>query len=322
MMRSDTETNSVVRYLAVTALVIAIAACKGGETSIGDSSAEGIQGPLTVSELAHATYSGIIDETITLTNGRWEGQPFVEGGESRPTVGLVDHFVLTGDLDADGREEAAMILWESSGGSGNRLYLAAMGRGDKTVVNLGTAFIGDRVQIRSGSIENGKVTLDVVRAGPEDAACCPTQKATLSWALGENGLSQIAEDVSGTVSLADLEGPVWTLIELGWQQPVDDGPEITLSFEKSRVSGNAGCNTYFAEVTATAPGELGFTGMGATRMACPEPIMDLERRYLKALAGCSRYSFLAGRLVLSSVTEEEPQSLVFAPPEPGPEIRD
>jgi heat shock protein HslJ len=319
---SDSGPKRVARNLAVTVSVIAIAACSGGDTTASDSSAYGIEGPPTAVELARATYSGIMNEAITLTDGLWEGETFVDGGASRPTVGLIDHFVLTGDLDRDGLEEAATILWESSGGSGTRLYLAVMDTDENTVVNLGTAFIGDRVQIRSGGIEDGNVVLEVVRAGPEDPACCPTQKATLTWALSENGLSQIAADVTGAVSQADLEGPEWTLIELGWHQPVDEGSKVTLSFEKGRVSGKAGCNSYFAEITAAAPGELGFTGMGTTRMACAEPVMDLERRYLRALASCSRYSFLAGRLVLRSASDQESQILVFAPRGATPEIRD
>jgi hypothetical protein len=41
--------------------------------------------------------------------------------------------------------------------------------------------------------------------------------------------------------------------------------------------------------------------------------MDLERRYLKALAGASRFSFLAGRVALGCDTDEGPVILVYAP---------
>ena len=101
-------------------ILIAAAACsRGGHRwSRGGHGGSGRCAP-TAFELAHATYSGIMDEPVTLTGGRWEGEPFVEGGASRPTVGLVDHFILTGDLDGDGLDEAVTFLWESSGGSGN-----------------------------------------------------------------------------------------------------------------------------------------------------------------------------------------------------------
>lgn len=53
--------------------------------------------------------------------------------------------------------------------------------------------------------------------------------------------------------------------------------------------------------------------MGATRMACPEPLMDLERRYLRALAGASSYTFMARCLVLSCDTDEGSVVLVYFP---------
>jgi heat shock protein HslJ len=296
--------------LAVTVFLVAVTACSRGGPAAGDSSVEAAR---TAQQLANATYSGIMSEPVTLTDGRWEGEPYAKGGASRPTVGLVDHFILVGDLNDDGVDEAATILWENSGGSGTRLLLAVMGTRNKVMTNLATTLIGDRVQVHSGAIEDGLITLNIIRAGPENAACCPTEKALVTWALNEGGIARVGEEMTGTFSLADLEGPEWVLVELGWQQPAPEEPAISLNFQQDKVSGNAGCNSYFAGVIATTPGELGFNGMGATRMACPEPVMDVERRYLKTLSGASRYSFLGGRLVLSCDTDEGPQSLVFAP---------
>ena len=294
--------------LAFTVLLVAVTACSRGGPVVVTEEVEGVP---TAFELAHATYSGIMNEPVTLTAGRWEGEPFVKGGASRHTVGLVDHFVLTGDLDGDGLDEGVTLLWESSGGSGTRLYLAVMDRRDETVENIGTFLVGDRVQIRSGAIEDGRITLDIVRAGPGDAACCPTEKALVTWALSEDGLSRIADKTTGTLSLADLGGHEWVLIELGRDQPLPDDVEITMLFQDDRVSGSSGCNSYFAGVMAPTPGELGFNGMGATRMACPEPMMDLEQRYLSALAGATGYTFVAGRLVLSCDTGDGPVALTY-----------
>jgi len=305
------------RRLAFTVLLVAVMACsRGGPVVV----TEEVGGVPTAFELAHATYAGIMNEPVTLTGGRWEGEPYVEGGASCPTVGLVDHFVLTDDLDGDGLDEAVTLLWESSGGSGNRIFLAAVASGDGVITNLSTALIGDRVQIRSGAIEDGRITLDIVRAGPDDAACCPTQKALVTWALSEDGLSQIADETTGTLSLADLSGRTWVLLELGRDQPLPEDVEISMVFQDDRVSGRSGCNSYFAGIMAPNPGELGFNGMGATRMACPEQVMDLERRYLSALAGASSYSFLAGRLVLNCNTEDGSTSLVFAQKESLPKV--
>lgn len=282
-----------------------------GQGTFDGASASSPIGAPTIGELKETTFTGVTDQPVTLDDGRWEGEPFAEEGASRPRVGLVEHFRLTGDLDGDGQEESAVILWESAGGSGTRFYLAATGRHNDHVENLATVFIGDRVQVRAGRVAGDRVILDLIEAGPDDAACCPTQKATKTWALGPEGLSIVSTEITGTLSVTDLTGPEWVLVELGRDQPIDDGVEITLSFEDDRAAGAGGCNRYFGSVNSEAPGELRFSGMGATRMACPEPAMDVEQRYLSTLAGASSYSFLAGRLVLGCDTDEGPVALVF-----------
>jgi len=302
--------KTVLVFLALIALV----ACGRGGTLGGPAaiaSADGSIGAPTLHELAEATFEGVYIRPVTLADGRWEGEPFAAGGASRPSVGLVAHFRLRGDLDGDGVEEATVLLWESSGGSGTRLYLAAAGRRNQHAENLATAFIGDRVQVRSGRVSGNRIILDLIQAGPDDAACCPTQRATKTWALDSGEFSLVTVEVTGTLSVADLQGPEWVLVELGWDRPVEEGAEITLSFQDDRVVGSGGCNRYFGSINTPAPGELKFSGMGATRMACSEPAMDLEHRYLKALAGATSYSFQAGRLLLSCETDEGPVALVF-----------
>jgi len=301
--------SSMRQRLVATALLVAATACSRGASVQDDPAAQAAR---TKHQLANASYSGIMSEPVTLTDGRWEGEAYVEGGAARPVVSLIDHFILSGDLDSDGADDMAALLWESSGGSGTRLYLAAMGVHNEDVANLATTLIGDRVQVLSGAIVNGLVSLHVIRVGPGDAACCPTEKARVTWALRQGSLALAGEEIAGTLSLADLENVEWVLVELGRDQPLPTDAKITLAFGDGRASGHSGCNTYFAGTIASAPGELAFNGMGATRMACPEPVMDLERRYLKTLAGMSRYSFLAGRLVLGCDTDEGPQTLVFA----------
>ena len=64
--------------------------------------------PLT-DAVANMTYSGIYDDDVTLTDGRWEGEPFVADGASRPAVGIIDDFMLIGDLDGDGTDEVVVF---------------------------------------------------------------------------------------------------------------------------------------------------------------------------------------------------------------------
>ena len=73
---------------------------------------------LTEDQLKNATYIGIYEESVTLTDGVYEGEPFVEGGVARPFVGFIDGSTVYGDLNGDGVDDAAVLLVENSGGSG------------------------------------------------------------------------------------------------------------------------------------------------------------------------------------------------------------
>ncbi|MEA3231645.1 MAG: hypothetical protein U9Q05_07825, partial [Thermodesulfobacteriota bacterium] len=118
--------------------------CLVGITALFSSVAGAAQDmPPTSIGPGNATYSGIYAHAITLKNGRWEGEPFIDGGASRPTVGLVEDFSLTGDLDGDGEMEHIVVLWENSGGTGKPNYLAVMGEKEGRLVNLSTTLIGD-----------------------------------------------------------------------------------------------------------------------------------------------------------------------------------
>ena len=147
-------------------------------------------------ELAGATYTGIEDQgPVTLSAGKWEGQPLIEGGASVPALWLSEGFHLTGDLDQDGADEAVVHLTYSSGGTGNFGYLAVMGREGGEVVQEAIGLVGDRVQIRGARIDGGSVVLDVLQAGPDDGMCCPRQLATRTFGIQSGKL--VETDVTG-----------------------------------------------------------------------------------------------------------------------------
>jgi heat shock protein HslJ len=272
----------------------------------------------TPEQLGNMTYKGIFEHAITLTNGHWVGEPFVAGGSSRPAVGLIDDFILTGDLNADGNDEAVVLLWENTGGSATYKYLAVTGLRDDKPYTLDTALIGERVQVRAGRIIGDRIELDVVQQGPRDAACCPSQKATRYWTLGATGLHVNPSRITGTLSLSDLAGTEWVLNRLDVNEPLAPQPEITLVFDGDRISGSSACNRYFAGVKETGelPGDLHISEIGGTRMACPEEVMTLENRYLEALGSVTRYSFMAGKLALSWRKNGASGTLLFIPRQP------
>jgi heat shock protein HslJ len=263
-------------------------------------------------ELASATYRGIGDEPVTLREGVFEGEPFAPGGAARPRVALAPGFHLTGDLDGDGAPEAVVLLSESAGGSGTRVYLALVARRGGSLANTGTAFLGDRVQVADAAIAGGRIELSVVQAGADDAACCPSHKATRVFAPGAAGLVEVETRPAGRLSLADLGGADWVLSHFDRNDPAPAEPEVTLRLEGEQLVGSSGCNRYFGRARAgEAPGDLEVGPVGGTRMACPEAVMRVEQRYLAALAGVSKFGFLAGRLALTWSADGAMHTLLF-----------
>lgn len=278
------------------------------------------QGPPSAEELAQAAFDGTNSGEVTLTDGKWEGEPFEEGAASRPTAGLVRDFQLTGDLTGDGTAEAVVLLWTSSGGSGTFDYVAAMGRDQAgAVVNLATAELGDRVKVRSGEIVNGRAVFTVVQAGPEDAACCPGQKIKRTFALQDDSLNEISTEDLGRLSIADLAGVEWVLTHFKWDEEASGEAEITLVFDGDRIGGKSACNQYSGSVTdGEMPGDLTVNmPMASTMMACPPPIDEIERRYLEALQSVNQYSFLAGKLAMTSSVDDQWATMLFAAREPS-----
>jgi heat shock protein HslJ len=286
------------------------------DTSTLPATAAKAAGAPTSDELANATYEGIYDQPVTLAGGGWEGEPFEPGAASRPAVGLVKHFWMSSDLNGDGVEEAVVLLWESAGGSGTKTYVAAMGRRNDEIVSLGTALMGDRVQLKEARITGGRIELDVVQAGPEDAMCCPSQKATRVWALEAGGLEEVASEVTGTLSTADLAGPEWVLTHFNWDDPAPAEPEVTMVYEEGRLAGASGCNRYTTGVEAgEMAGDLVVAPAAGTRMACPEEQMAIEDRFLEQFGAVSGFGFLAGKLGLSWSTEDASGVMLFRPRE-------
>lgn len=265
----------------------------------------------TLVEAMEAEYIGIYDSPVRLTGGSYEGKPFAEDSAARPTLRLLGDLCVQGDLDADGSEESAVLLVENSGGSGSFLYVAVLERRGDAIRNIGTAPLGDRVQVLTLMIDSGRIVMDVIQHASEDPMCCPTEKAMRNWFLEEGSLVENQPVMMGTVSIDDLGGIEWVLESLGPDAPYGGEPPVTILYDNGRVTGSAGCNGYFSDITEIAPGVIRLGMIGSTRMACGDEMMKMEQRYLEAVSGAAGYSFLAGKLALTCRVEDRIVSLLF-----------
>jgi len=294
----------------------------------------------TMDQIISATYPGIFDEPVALRDGIYEGQPFVEGGVARPRLLLWRDLVAFGQLDDVPGDDAAVLLSASSGGSGERVYLGAVAADASGATVRDTILVGDRTKVRAlelvsptttgekgtgtnetaGSTAPSSIVLAVVEAGPRDPACCPTQLARKQYRLSHAGkLELVSSEVEGTLSVRTLDGTRWALAGIrarpsddatrGGQQTVPTSP--TAEFEGARVAGFGGCNRYSAAIEEPQPGTIRIGPIVATRMACPQPTMDEETRYLGRLEHARAYTFLAGHLVMAWQEGEETGTLRF-----------
>lgn len=102
------------------------------------------------------------------------------------------------------------------------------------------------------------------------------------------------------VAAATLEGATWRLTGLPGQV-LPPGPgrnAITVNFEAGRVHGFSGCNQFFGSYTRQGD-KLGLGALGASMMACAEPAMAIESRFLKAFSGSLRVAVAGSELTLT-----------------------
>lgn len=108
-----------------------------------------------------------------------------------------------------------------------------------------------------------------------------------------------------------LTGTTW-VFETVADRPVPDRVRVTMGFDadEMRVFGRAGCNRYTATYTLDgAAFEVGVAA--ATKMMCAEVMMDVEDRFLDALAGFRRAAIDAASGRLELTAEDGSRSFAF-----------
>jgi len=143
-----------------------------------------VSGQLSPSVLKNATYTLTTSgKTVRLTDGQFKSS----AGADSLVVSLIEP-IATGDLNGDGIADAAIVLAENTGGTGNFISaLAVLNVGGKPVQS-GSAYIDDRAKINRVSIQAGEITVDALLHGPADPMCCPAFPVAQTLRLLKNRL--------------------------------------------------------------------------------------------------------------------------------------
>jgi hypothetical protein len=144
---------------------------------------------LSAEAVANAEYvaPAPAEGVVRLENGEYH-QPAAPGATSETSVSLVPDLRADGDLNGDGSPDAAVILAGSGGGSGTFISLAALPNNGGQPGQGVTTLLGDRVQVRSLSIDSGRITVNLLSHAPTDPMCCPTLDTTRIFRLQGNAL--------------------------------------------------------------------------------------------------------------------------------------
>jgi heat shock protein HslJ len=95
----------------------------------------------------------------------------------------------------------------------------------------------------------------------------------------------------------DIQGIEWRAVSVAGRAPVADHIP-TIKFDATRAGGNAGCNSYGADVAVTGT-TIKVSQLMQTEMACIDATaMDIEGTFVDALAAATTIEIRDGKLVI------------------------
>ena len=219
--------------------------------------------PDQVEEIRNSEYQLGASEGIKivhLTNGTFEqGAP---GADDFMSISITD-FVALGDLDADGTEEAAALISENYGGTGEFVFLAVYSNTKGTWTFQTSSMVDDRPQLRELSIGDQEIFLEAIIHQTDDPMCCPTLRTMRHYRLVDNQLDMIDYTTftpDGQPRTITLESPA-DGSEVFTSVPIK-GKVAIAPFENNlvyRIFDVSGIELSAGAVTVTAP-DLGAPG--------------------------------------------------------------
>ena len=127
------------------------------------------------SNMAYLTTYPDWRERVTLVNGEYSwGEKSSDGGFWSYHLSYEGHSVH-GDFDHDGLKDAAVVISEGEGGSGDFRKLAFLIHDGRQLVHRASYGLGDRARINSLTARNGQVVVDLFVHGPHDCMAWPTK---------------------------------------------------------------------------------------------------------------------------------------------------
>ena len=155
--------------------------------------AQPASGGISTDNLRNFTYT--LDSSggmqVTLVNGSFEVNDIPN---HLVASGQLVHSAL-GDLNGDGVGDAAVTLAANFGGSGTFHELIVVLSQDGKAVQAADKFLEDRLAEKRLSIADGLITLEMVRHGPSDPLCCPSENAVTVYRYDAGQVTVVSDQV-------------------------------------------------------------------------------------------------------------------------------
>jgi hypothetical protein len=156
------------------------------EPTVQPPAATAVSG-MTLDELMNAkVMAPQAQKEVQLQNGKYAGG----SGTDALSVELLSQSVL-GDLNNDGKNDAAVLLAENTGGTGVFVSLIGFLATDNGFTQSSAVLIDDRPVINAVTIADGIVTVDAVIHGVNDPMVSPTLKVLESYQLTGSALTLV-----------------------------------------------------------------------------------------------------------------------------------
>jgi hypothetical protein len=153
-------------------------------SGVGDST-------LSLDILRNSTYHSPDWGEFQLSDGIYYRTPPTSQESPENYTTRLQEPVIYGDLNADGLEDALVLLSTQNGGTGHFTEMAAMLNLDGSALNVSTVYLGDRIGINSITITDGLITLNLVVQGPNDPLSGASELVTWNFHLDNGQLVQI-----------------------------------------------------------------------------------------------------------------------------------
>jgi heat shock protein HslJ len=248
--------------------------------------------------------SYVIDgETFDLINGKAEKE-IALGSISKNTVMMFGEPVY-GDLNKDGKIDAAILLANDPGGSGTFYYaVLAINKGDGYQAT-NTMFLGDRIAPQTVEIRDGRAVYNFAERKAGEPMTAQPSIGKSVWINYDKATGEIGEWVKDFEGEADptkitLGMKTWNWINTTYSNDTEIKPKtankFTITFKTNKTfSATTDCNGVGGEYTVTG-NKISFNKMMSTLMYCEG---SQESDFTKMLGEVQSYMFTSkGELIL------------------------